>query len=286
MSPSLSRRAASCLLLAALLAACDRTPASSRDPESAANAFFAALESGDPHAAYDGSAFGFQAAQSFDRFLSNARDLGLIGGQPPTWTSNVIQDTEAHFDGSLVNSVGNPVNISLVMTQDGGAWKVFTLKTSFGSGLAENPFTVVGKDTGFNDVYSQPMPRPNELNDLVRDSMSSFATAVKTGDFHAFYLSVADEWKNGRRPSGAITSDVTEKMLKDHFQGFISTKDDITSVASLNPVFDLPPQFNDVGVLELRGHFDTKPYRLNFNLQYIFEFPAWKLFGITVSLTN
>jgi hypothetical protein len=284
--PPFSRRTAILLFFIALLPACNRTPQAALDPESAANAFFATLENGDAQTAYNNAAFGFQAAQSYDGFLSNARALGIIGGKPPTWTGKQLKADEADLDGSLVNHDGQPVTLAITLTKDGEAWKIFTLKTAAGMQEAENHFSIVGRETGFNDVYHQPMPDPAHLADMVHQTLLKFNDAVIEGSFHSFYLSVSQQWKDGERLSGAAASGVTEKILQNHFQGFIDHKVNIAAVANLQPVFDTPPLITEDGLLELKGHFNTQPYRLNFDLDYIYELPFWKLFGIDVNLTE
>lgn len=289
MIPSLPRRAAVVALvcLTAMLAACNRTPPAARDPESAANAFFAAVEKGDAQGAYDGAAFGFQTTQSFEAFMSNVQDLGFIGGQPPSWTTRKdLNDRSARLDGTVINASGNPINVSLTMSRDGAAWKLFSLKTAIGAQEAEDRFTMVGKGPGFNDVYHQPMPNQRQLDDLVHQTMARFNSAILAGDFREFYTHVSEEWKSGQRLSGDENSLVTPKMLKDHFQGFTDKKIDLSSVAVLPPIYDRPPLINQDGVLEVQGHFETLDYRANFSFQYVYELPFWKLFGMDVTLTR
>ena len=284
--PALPHRTAAALILLANLPACQRTPQAALDPEASANAFFSTLESGDAQGAYNGSAFGFQATQSFDGFLSNARTLGIIGGKPPTWTGKQVTSEEADLNGTLVNRDGEPVTIAVTMTQDGKAWKLFTLKTAAGTQEAENHFTVVGRETGFNDVYHQPMPDPAQIDKLVHETLAKFNDAVIDGSFHAFYQTVSQQWRDGARQTGAAASGITEKILQNHFQGFIDHKVNIEAAANLEPVYEVPPHITEDGLLELKGHFNTQPYRLNFSLDYIYELPYWKLFGIDVNLTE
>jgi hypothetical protein len=271
-----------------MVAGCGHPPPSAQDPESAANAFFASLEQGNPHAAYDSAAFGFQAAQTFEAFFSNARELGLVGGQLPVWTGSDGQGTEARLDGTVVSQSGTPVNVSVTLTPDGGAWKVFSLHTATGQQDAEpeDRFTLVGKGTGFNDVYHQPMPGPEELARLVNGTMAKFNTAIRTGDFHAFYGSVSQQWKDGQRMTGEAAAGVTENMLKHHFQDFIDKKIDLSPLAGAPPVFDPPPLINQDGLLDLYGHIDGPQFRVNFFLEYAYELPRWKLFGINLSITK
>jgi hypothetical protein len=272
--------------VAVVLAGCAKPPSQAQDPVAAANAFFAALEQGDPRTAYNNSAFGFQAAQTFDAFLSNARELGLVGGQPPAWTSKEINASEARLDGAVVSQAGQPINISVTLTPDGNAWRLFSLKTGTPDGDTENRFTLVGKGSGFNDVYHQPMPDPPRLAALVQETLSKFNTAIKTGNFHEFYGYISQQWRDGKRMTGEDASGVTEKMLTDHFQGFTDKKIDLAVVRGLPVVFDKPPLIDQDGLLELYGHIDTVEYRVIFDLQYAYELPRWKLFGINISLTK
>jgi hypothetical protein len=186
----------------------------------------------------------------------------------------------------MAASDGHLLNISVTMTPDGGAWKLFTLKTADGIADTENHFTVVGKETGFNDVYHQPMPSPTKLDALVKNTLADFNKAVQEGSFHDFYGTVAQQWKDGQRFSGQATAGITETILDRHFQGFIDRKVNIGAIDRLKPVYDIPPQIDEDGLLQLTGHFETRPYRLNFELQYIYELPYWKLFGINVTLTE
>ena len=269
-----------------LVGACKRTPASAQDPESAANAFFAAVEHGDPHAAYDGAAFGFQAAQTFDAFLANAQDLGLPGGQAPVWTGKDYHDTEARLNGTLINQSGAPINVSVTMTPDGTAWKLFSLQTTIGAGNAEpeNRFTLVGKGTGFNDVYHQPMPSHSELDALVHKTMAQLNDAIARQNFHAFYTGISDQWKSGQLLTGEDLGGVTENILKGHFQAFIDKKIDLSVLAGLPPVYDQPSHIDENGMLNLQGHFDAPQYRVEFAFEFAYELPSWKLVSINVSV--
>jgi hypothetical protein len=75
-------------------------------------------------------------------------------------------------------------------------------------------------------------------------------------------------------------------MLKTHFQGFTTMKIDLSALAGMPPVFDRAPLIAEDGLLELYGRFDLPQFRVNFSLQYAYELPRWKLFGIDVNLTK
>ena len=61
-------------------------------------------------------------------------------------------------------------------------------------------------------------------------------------------------------------------------------KIDLSALAELPPVFDRPPLIGQDGLLDLDGHFDLPQYRVLFSLQYAYELPRWKLFGIDIQL--
>ena len=75
-------------------------------------------------------------------------------------------------------------------------------------------------------------------------------------------------------------------MLKNHFQASPTKKSTSRTSPALQPVYDQTPQINEDGLLDLVGHFNTPAYRVNFSLEYAYELPWWKLFGINVSLTQ
>jgi hypothetical protein len=79
---------------------------------------------------------------------------------------------------------------------------------------------------------------------------------------------------------------VTEKMLKNHFQGFVDSKISLASTPVLPPVFDQPPQIDPDGLLTLHGHFDLPDYKLLFDLAYAYELPRWKLFAINMAVVK
>lgn len=261
-------------------------PPSGADPESAANAFFATLEQGNPRDAYEGSAFAFQTGQTFDGFLSNAEDLGLIGGQPPKWAGTQLQNSQAILTGTLVTHAGAPLPLTVTMTSEGGVWKLFALKTTSpnGTGELENRFTVVGTGAGFNDVYHQPMPGQTQLDMLVHRTLAKLNDGIQQQDFHAFYDSISQQWKDGRHPAGVVPDPVTPKIFKNHFQGFIDNKIDLAPVALLPPIYDAPPHIDENGYLDLQGHLGELPNRVEFSLQFAYELPAWKLVSISIGI--
>ena len=119
------------------------------------------------------------------------------------------------------------------------------------------------------------IPSDKELKTLTRDSLLAFNKAVAAKDFTGFIAQVSKLWQE----------QVTAAQLADIFKVFIEQKIDVAFVADSEPVFETAPAIDGDGVLVLKGHYDTKPNKIEFGLKYIYEKPAWKLFGIDVHVT-
>ncbi len=119
------------------------------------------------------------------------------------------------------------------------------------------------------------IPSEKELKTLTRDSLLAFNKAVAAKDFTGFVSQVSKLWQG----------QVTAAQLADIFKAFIEQGIDVAFIADSEPVFETPPAIDSDGVLVLKGHYDTKPNKVEFSLKYIYEKPAWKLIGINVHVT-
>ncbi|MDQ6940744.1 MAG: hypothetical protein M3119_11370 [Verrucomicrobiota bacterium] len=126
-----------------------------------------------------------------------------------------------------------------------------------------------------NAADQEKIPSGKELKALTRDSLLAFNKAVAAKDFTGFIAQVSKLWQE----------QVSATQLADIFKTFIDQEIDIAFVAASEPVFEAPPAIDGDGVLVLKGHYDTKPNKVEFGLKYIYEKPAWKLFGIDVHVT-
>ena len=241
---------------------------SARDPESAANAFFAAVETGDARAAYDSSAFGFRATETYDAFISNARELGIVGGKAPGVDAQGGHPFRSaagreHRQRGWTNDqyLGNP---------DRDRRRVEGVFPGFGDRAAttektHNLFKVVGTGAGVNDVYHQPMPTQEQLAKLVHETMDKFNTAVEYAGFPCLlrlYLAAVERMGSARRemrPRGLRK--ICSRPISRASQTRRST---CRRWRSRTPVFDQPPVIDQDGLLDLQGHFDTSKFRVAF----------------------
>ncbi len=264
-----------CGALACLLAACGGEKKS--DPATAARTFLEQVIRGETGAAYHSAAFGFQSQQSEKAFEATAREIGLVGGTLESLEKTEEDAGSVKFNARLGTAPKQEQREFVINVQsEGGAWRVFSVRTPRNpkTGVSENPFSVVGKSTAFDEAMNKPLPSERELRRLVREAMAAFAEAVNQRTFSGFYQHVSNAWQ----------AQLTEKQLQRAFQGFIDQNVNLGGVADTEPVFDTTPQVTTDGLLLISGHYPTRPYEVYFAFKFIYELPEWKLFGVDVYL--
>jgi uncharacterized protein (DUF2267 family) len=199
--------------------------------------------------------------QHFQEFLAKKVRVSEVERVQPIFTLPPGVDDE----GMLVLEGFYPAEpprawFKLRFLDEGGGWKLAAIK--------------VNKDSGVPYDDKPPLPNGGELERVTRRTMIDFIHAAQAKDFAPFHAGLSALW----RPQ------ITPAELQRDFASFgrapRSTTDEL---AKLPLVVDGAPKLIDPGVLELVGHFDSKP-PLHFGLKYFYEHPTWKLFGIKASM--
>ena len=127
---SFLRRSFVLCLLASLmvLAGC----AKKGDPTEAAKQFFQQLAEGQAAAAYQGSAFGFQAQQTEKAFAQTVKEMGLTNLDTLTWEPPEITDDEAKLHVELKARDGRKLPFIVTLVHESGAWRVHSLRSPRG----------------------------------------------------------------------------------------------------------------------------------------------------------
>ncbi len=265
-------RVAFCLLTLCHLPACSK-----KDPVAEANLFFDLLNKGETKTAYDRAAFAFQAQQTAADFRATAKEQGFANFKSLTWTRSSVADSEASLEGDLVTGSDAKAHVKAKFIRESGEWKLFSMQTSGGEQvLPRNPFSLFGRSTGLASVAHPPLPADSELKKMIRETLLKFNDAVARADFGEFYESLSRTWRN----------QLTQKRLAAAFQPFVEAKVDLSEIRNLEPIFSEEPRIDPDGLLFLNGFYQLKQHRLTFTLKYIYELPAWKLFGIDANLTK
>lgn len=245
------------------------------DPAQAAKAFFEELSVGHTGHAYESAAFAFQAQQSEKAFAQNVKEMGLTQPEVLEWEAPEILNNEATVRVNLTAKDDRKQTFVVTLVYESGAWRVHSLRSPRGSGSrTENRFTLVGKGAAFSDAQSQPLPEEKEIRTLVLRTLEKFDTAVQQQSFADFYADVAVAWQK----------QLSVRQLERAFQPFVNAGVRLGGLNAAEMQLDGPPAINSEGVLVINGHFPTTPYKVYFNMKFLYELPRWKLFGLDVNL--
>ena len=248
-------------------------------PEAAVKKFFDDLAAGRTKAAYESAAFGFQAQQSFQRFDTTVREMGLGNLASVTWSAPEVNGRSAKVRGDFAPKAGPKFPLVVTLNDESGDWRVAALKSprDVQTGLVQNRFSAVGKAPDFVELARrQSVPDEATVRKLTLDAMLQFDEAVRQKSFADFYTKTARAWQN----------QITEQRLQRAFQGFIDGQVEFRGIREVEAVLDGPAQVSTEGLLLVSGHYPAKLHPVIFALKFMYELPKWRLFGIDVSLAK
>jgi hypothetical protein len=264
------------LVLAAIILLALSGCSKSSDPAVAARIFLDALATGDTHTAYTSSAFALRAQRPEPMFAAVAHSIGLIGSEVAITDSPSIRGRTAKL--SIEVRKPRVASRPLVMTlvDQSGKWRVFSIKSPPDpeTGIAENFFTTIGKGIEPLSPAERPMPDEQTIKAMARETLLQFNDAIHQRTFEDFYDHVSRAWQRK----------LTLGMLRRSFQGFIDRQPRLAGIRDSEVQLGTPPRIDDTGLLIVAGSFPTKPYRVAFSLEFTYEMPNWRVFGLNVNL--
>ena len=224
--------------------------------------FLGLIGSGKIAAAYESASPTLKSRESLESFTQSVKDLGLTDFASASWSSREKKNDRAHLEGSVKTRSGGTIPLNLDLVKESGTWKVNYLSA---------PQSGVAVEQG-----GKQLPTDEKSKTLILDSLLDFNKAVQNKSFDGFHTKISRAWQE----------QITPDKLKEVFQQFIDKKLDISSIKTVEPILSEPPQINSDGLLVLQGYYPTHPSKVNFQLKYIYEHPAWKLFGINVNVNE
>jgi hypothetical protein len=226
----------------------------------AGNKFIALTSAGKIQQAYESSSTALKTQQSFETFQRAIERLGLAEVTSASWSNREMKNDRVHLEGSGTTRKGGKVPLTMDLIKESNDWKVLAVNV---------PAAGVAEQSG-----DLKMPSDPELRALLLDSLLSFNQAVQAKRFDQFHQQLSVAWQE----------QITSEKLASVFQEFTDKQIDISGVKNLEPIFDKPPAIDSNGLLIVSGYYATTPTRVHFTLKYIYEHPAWKLFGIKVDV--
>lgn len=131
-----------------------------------------------------------------------------------------------------------------------------------------------GAMLGAAPAHAQPAPDKVGQEVLIKATLLTFNDANVTGNYTVLHAKLSKPFRDQFPP----------EKLKAAFKEFADKHIDFDLIAARTPVPSEEAVVNDQGVLKLYGYFDTKPSRINYQLEFIRSDGEWKAIKINVDL--
>ena len=131
-----------------------------------------------------------------------------------------------------------------------------------------------GAMLGAVPAHAQPAPDKVGQEILSKATLLTFNDANVTGNYTVLHAKL----------SKPFWDQFPSEKLKAVFKEFADKHIDFDLIAARTPVSSEEAVVNDQGVLKLYGYFDTKPSRINYQLEFIRSDGEWKAIKINVDL--
>lgn len=125
------------------------------------------------------------------------------------------------------------------------------------------------------------VPPDAELNALLKETTTDFAEFIESGDFSKIY----------NKASADFRSTYTLDQATKAFSVFLDKKElvlpNVKSASGMNPTFSKPPairQEKGNNILVTAGQFDSKPFAVKFEYEYVWRDGGWKLLKLVVNV--
>jgi len=205
--------------------------------------------------------------ESFKSYIEQGADLTFMKDMTPEFQEKPSIDE----NGILVLKGTYPTRPSVLsftikyIRQD-SEWKLV--------GIFVNSEEPAGGSTPKAEKHE--IPPEDQVLLLTKRSMTLLAEAVSRDDFSEFYGSLAALWRQ----------QISKDSLRERLAVFIDKKISLTVIEGVSPVFSEKPYIDNDGLLVLKGRYPTRPYEVEFELDFYNEESQWKLFGFNVYTRN
>ena len=165
------------------------------------------------------------------------------------------------------NDATRPIQITMMLEND--AWRVDRVE------IIDDDQPPAADDSPEKIAFDpKTVPPRDALAQMTMDTLLAFNRSVTGQDFTPLYEHIS---KTGR-------SRTSPEELEKAFTSFIEHGVDIAAIGQAKPAFDPAPVIDGGGRLLVKGMYPTKPARVFFNLEYVFEDEEWRLIGIDVQI--
>jgi hypothetical protein len=118
------------------------------------------------------------------------------------------------------------------------------------------------------------LPTVQSQEILIKTALLTLNDADVTGNYVVLHAKLSKPFRE----------QFTADQLKNGFKSMVEQKADWALIAAMPPVATAEAAIDERGWLILRGYFDTKPSRLNYDLAFVPSEGQWKPIKLAVDL--
>jgi hypothetical protein len=205
--------------------------------------------------------------ENFIKYIEQNVDLTFAEGYSPEFSEKPSIDESGRLilKGYYSNQPSR-LSFTIKFIRQESEWKLVGIHVS----LEEAP------GSSSSAASKKEIPSEDQLVALTNRSMMLLAQAISRDDFSEFYRSIATVWQQ----------QITKDKLREQMVSFIEKKIPLTIIEGVSPVFSEKPYFDKDGVLIVNGQYPTKPYLVEFRLDFVNEESQWRLLGFNVTTRN
>lgn len=229
-------------------------------------AFFDAVQQGDIQGAYDQTSAAFRTSTDFERFQQFLNTSGLIRYASGSWGSVSFENNTGTVKGTVTTTDGAVIPLTVHLVRAETTWQIQRIE------LEEAGIQVDQEAT--SQVDDPGIPAMDQLSRMAVEAVARLGDSINSDDYGTFHNWVSEVWRK----------QITPEQLRQAFRSFQENDVDITVVRDMTPEFTEPARIGEDGLLELKGVFNTSPYKTQFELSYYPEAGEWRLFGINVQV--
>ena len=227
--------------------------------------FLAALRLGGPEKARGYLTKHFASVVSNEQLEHFSKSVGLAGSVSANWSREVVDEGQpfANLYGSLTVSRDDKkqvLPVRVIFAREDDSWQIQTI--------------------GIDAPGLLPTAKPNVVPDTsklvakVNTVFRLFDESIQRGDMRPLWMSGSHVWK----------TQFSIEKLDEAYRPFLKKKVSFAGLKKYSPVFERPVKVLENGILEVRGHYPTKPDRVYFHQRFVYEGLDWALVGFAVEL--
>ena len=230
-----------------------------------ADSFFTKIKSGEYEQAYNETSQAFKSSVSYDDFMTFMGKSSLAQFKEASWGSRSINNSIGRIDGTASLNDGSSIPMFIEFTKEDSEWKIYHIEKK-----------AAGITTNKPKLSDLKVPEKEAMLKTIKESTFEFAKSIAAKNMTIFHNHISSYW----------AKQYSVDKLNQAYGGLFKMKSNWLSLNAITPTITKEAAINEKGVLSVEGFYPTKPDRLNFTHEYIFEDKTWKLYGFHIQFKS